>query len=82
MTDEELEAWKSKRIVAHFAAVKAMTPQCRGDYLHDLVEYIIRFAGDAGATDWPKDLHLGDVIDKYIRRSPTLMDAADGISVK
>lgn len=78
MSDEELETWKVDRVRAVQARIDGMEPEKAKQYLREVARYIVSFAGDAGATEWREELHLGDVIDLYIRRSPKLMEASEG----
>ena len=58
-------------IDALIAAVRAETPQTDTQWAHEraaTVRILRRVCAEFGDPDWPDDLHLEDVIDKYLWR--------------
>lgn len=69
MTDEDMEQWTSARVNAIRNRIDRMNDGELRAYLKDIVYYLVSACADAGATDWPAELHLGDVIEKHLMRA-------------
>lgn len=69
MTDEELERWTSERVKAVKARIDRMPKEWAVDEFKALAAQLVLACADAGATDWPENLHLADVLEKHLMRA-------------
>jgi hypothetical protein len=69
MTDEELERWTDERVDAVKTDIDGIGLADLRLYAKEIAAQIVIACADAGATDWPADLHLGDVVEKHLMRS-------------
>jgi hypothetical protein len=68
MTDEERERWVSRQIKDVRATIETMPDRYLREYLQSVAGQLVIACADAGATDWPPNLHLADVIEKHLAR--------------
>lgn len=71
MTEEELEQWATERIAAirlKLRFFKDNHPEHFWEEIDSIVNFIVDGCIEIGDTDWPEDLHLGDVLEKHLIR--------------
>lgn len=76
MTDEALEQWTRDRVEAVNRHLAGVGERYLREYFAEVVAALVSACGDAGATDWPAELHLADVIEKHLMRCVTLDEPA------